>query len=84
MAGKLSGGTGRELCLLLRLLGQFKPVFLCNRGLLTKPITVNLAFPLNIIGSGSNPACFDSFCLLCLLKLYLVLSQMRRKELVGC
>lgn len=35
-------------------------VFLCYRGLLSKPITANLAFPLNIIGSGS--ACFDSFC----------------------
>lgn len=39
--------------------GQLQPVFLCDMGLLSKPITVNLAFPLNIIGSGSNPACFD-------------------------
>lgn len=59
-------------------------VFLCCRGLLSKPITVHLAFPLNIIDSGSSPACFDSFCLLCLLKLHLVLSQMKKKELVGC
>lgn len=59
-------------------------VFLCYRGLWSKPITVNLAFSLNIIGSGSNPACFDSFCLLCLLKLYLVPSQMRKKEQVVC
>lgn len=41
---------------------------------------MNSACPLNIIGSGSNSACLDSFCLLCVLKLYLVLSRWGRNS----
>lgn len=42
----------------LTLMANFSLFFFVT-GFLSKPITVNLASPLNIIGSGSNPACFD-------------------------